>query len=73
MNKKTLSIIMLIAIVICVLVSMYALAKSAWVAGGRKACSNTDSTLVEGFKCEKINREPSGFGEFPEISINFSR
>lgn len=70
MNKKTLSIILIIAMVICVLISMYALAKSAWVAGGRKACSNTDSILVEGFKCEQII-EPSQSGWSPQRNISF--
>ena len=56
-----------------VLVCFYLLSNASYIAGGRKACENTDEQLlVEGFKCEPATKQREIYDMTEPIQINFS-
>ncbi len=73
MKSKTSFNIGIILLCLAIIVMLILVGRSAFIAGGRTACYNTDEDyiLVEGFKCEEIRRT-SELGRFPEIDIDFT-
>ena len=70
MNGKTKFRIGMVLLIIGLLLSHFLLARSAYIAGGRVACHNTnDNILVVGFKC-KPRSKPINIGQFEELNIS---
>ena len=61
-------------LLIAVLVMLFLVGRSAFIAGGRTACQNTneDHILVEGFKCEEIRITPREVGEIPRLEWRYN-
>lgn len=60
-NDRIIVALLLIGILVC----FWMIGNAAYIAGGRKACENSDGmVLVEGFKCEpeKITFVETGLG-----------
>lgn len=59
------------AILLLILVGMVTVGWTYYVRGGRVACFNSDSILVEGFECERVIREPANTNpRFVPVEIN---
>jgi len=73
MKQKTSYNIGIVLLLIAMLLMLFLVGRSAFIAGGRTACQNTneDHILVEGFKCEEIRTRK--IGEFPAVNITFSK
>jgi len=71
MQQKTAYNIGIVLLCLAVLVMIFLVGRSAFIAGGRTACKNTneDHTLVEGFKCEEI-RTTRNIWEVPEYNLS---
>ena len=72
MKQTTAYNIGIVLLCLAVIVMIALVGRSAFIAGGRTACRNTneDTILVEGFKCEERIR-PKEFAPFLEMDINF--
>lgn len=69
LSSKTSFNIGITLLCIAVLVMMFFVGRSAFIAGGRTACKNTNGMiLVVDFKCEQ-RRKPMEFGEFIKLDI----
>ena len=57
MKQQTRLKIGIVLLLIAVLVSMFMVGYSAFLAGGRKACYSIDMYLMEGFVCEEVEQQ----------------
>ena len=73
LSQKTSFNIGITLLLIAVIVMIALVGRSAFIAGGRTACHNTNEeyVLVEGFKCEEIIITIIEIGEIPKLEWRF--